>query len=111
MKLSGTDGGSIFEFDAETEEFRLSTTYGTSDELIQALTDTHIRLGETAVGRAAATREPQHVPDLTVAPSDPHLEQLLRHGWRSVLAVPLLRENRVLGALVVRRLTPGDFSA
>ena len=32
-------------------------------------------------------------------------------GWRSVLAVPLLREGRILGALVVRRRTTGDFDA
>ena len=41
---------------------------------------------------------------------DPHIEQLLRHGWKSMLAVPLLREDRILGALVVRRKRPGEFA-
>ena len=49
------------------------------------------------------------MPDLGMEASDPHIEQLLRHGWRSMLAVPLLREDRILGALVVRRKTPGAF--
>jgi signal transduction histidine kinase/DNA-binding response OmpR family regulator len=111
VELSDTDGGSIFEFDAHREEFHLSTAYGTGDELLRALRATRIRFGETIVGRAAAQREPQHVPDLTKVRSDPHVEQLLKHGWRSMLAVPLLRENRILGALVVRRKTPGEFSA
>jgi GAF domain-containing protein len=31
-------------------------------------------------------------------------------GWRSVLAVPVLRDGRIIGALVVRRRTPGEFS-
>ena len=30
-------------------------------------------------------------------------EILLRHGYRSLLAVPLLREDRLLGGLVVNR--------
>ena len=109
VQLSGTDGGSIFEFDQETHEFRVKTTYGTSDELVRALRATHIALGETAVGRAAAQRKPQAMPDLTMEASDPHIRQLMRHGWRSMLALPLLRENRILGALVVRRKTPGPF--
>jgi len=109
VQLSGTDGGSIFEFYADAQEFRLSTTYGTDESLIRDLKDTRIRLGETVVGRAAATRKPQEVPDLDAAPGDPHTEQLRRHGWRSMLAVPLLREDRILGALVVRRKVPGTF--
>jgi signal transduction histidine kinase/CheY-like chemotaxis protein len=51
------------------------------------------------------------VADIDLAPHDAHLEQLASAGWRSVLAVPLLREGRILGALVVRRRTTGDFDA
>ena len=51
------------------------------------------------------------VADIDLAPPDAHLEQLALAGWRSVLAVPLLREGRILGALVVRRRTTGDFDA
>jgi signal transduction histidine kinase/CheY-like chemotaxis protein len=111
VDLSGTDGGSIFEFDPDTEEFRLSTAYGTEDALIRDLQGTRISLGETVVGRAASTRDPQLVPDIDTAPPDPHLDELRKHGWRSMLAVPLLREDRILGALVVRRREPGEFSA
>jgi signal transduction histidine kinase/DNA-binding response OmpR family regulator len=110
VELSGTDGGSIFEFDRVSHDFKLSTAYGTDEDLIRALQGTRIPLGETVVGRAAADREPKPVPDIERAPHDPHLEQLLRHGWRSMLAVPLLREDRILGALVVRRKTPSEFS-
>ena len=35
---------------------------------------------------------------------------LLREGVRAVLAVPLLREERVIGALVIRRKVAGEFS-
>ena len=36
-ELSGTEGGSIFEFDDEAEEFEIRTAYGTSEELLAAL--------------------------------------------------------------------------
>ena len=32
-----------------------------------------------------------------------------RTGFRALLAVPLVREQRVVGALVIRRKTPGEF--
>ena len=35
---------------------------------------------------------------------------LLRQGVRAVLAVPLLREERVIGGLVIRRRSAGEFS-
>ena len=42
-------------------------------------------------------------------PLDPHLRILHDHGWRSVLAVPVLRRDRMVGALVIHRKVPGDF--
>ena len=110
VQLSETDGGSIFEFDQDTQEFRVRTTYGTGADLVRALRAARIRLGETAIGRSAALRRPQALPDLDMETPDPHIEQLLRHGWKSMLAVPLLREDRILGALVVRRKRPGEFA-
>jgi CheY-like chemotaxis protein len=41
------------------------------------------------------------LPDLRDAPLDPHLSVLAEGGWRSLVAVPMLREGRIIGALVV----------
>ena len=49
------------------------------------------------------------VTDLAEVPRDPHLEELYRDGWRSVLAVPMLRQGQLVGALVVRRRVTGAF--
>jgi signal transduction histidine kinase/CheY-like chemotaxis protein len=111
VELSGTEGGSIFEFDDESQEFRIFTAYGTSEELLDALRATKVGLHDTLVGRAASSGTSLAVPDIGVAPNDAHLEQLALNGWQSVLAVPLQREGRILGALVVRRRTTGEFSA
>src|SRR5262249_8175928 len=62
---------------------------------------------------AAARREAVQVTDLRArlsAPASPLLAELDRAGFRALLAVPLLREEQIVGALVVRRKAPGEFS-
>jgi signal transduction histidine kinase/DNA-binding response OmpR family regulator len=110
VQLSGTDGGSIFEFDETESEFRVRTAYGTSDELLERLRGIHIGRAGTLVGRAATEGRLLQVPDLRQVPLDPHLQCLFEAGWQSLVAVPMLREGRIVGALVVRRRTPGGFS-
>jgi class 3 adenylate cyclase/putative methionine-R-sulfoxide reductase with GAF domain len=110
VQLSGTEGGSIFEFGEEDQSFRIRAAFGTSAELLDALRATRVGLDDTLVGRAASTRASIAVTDIDEAPGDAHLAQLSRAGWRSMLAVPLVREDTILGALVVRRRTVGAFS-
>ena len=109
-RLSGTEGGSIFEYDAQTGLFHLRTCVGTDPSLVAAMEATRIHIDETFVGRAAASGEPQQSPDLTRVPPDPHLQHLTRGGWRSLLAVPLQWEREIIGALIVRRKTTGRFA-
>src|SRR5215216_1134835 len=111
VQLSGTEGGSIFEFDQATRLFHVRTCFGTEPELVRALRATRIHLDETFVGRAAASGEPRSAPDLSGEPSDPHIEQLARAGWRSMLVVPLRWEREIIGALLVRRRVTGAFPA
>ena len=72
-----------------------------------------IRLGEGAIGRAGVTREPVQVADIQaewqlVAPQvRAFLDQ---DGIRSLLAIPLIREERLLGGLVILRRERGAFS-
>jgi signal transduction histidine kinase len=115
VQLSGTSGGVIYEFDETTQEFDFRASHGLDDELLEALrVGARMRLGEGALGRAAATREPVQVPDildgqaLVFAKVRPILT---RSGYRSLLAVPLLFEERIVGGLVVWRQQTGGFSA
>jgi signal transduction histidine kinase/DNA-binding response OmpR family regulator len=107
--LSGTDGGSIFEFDEGAREFRIRTACGTSSEVLDLLRRTRIGLDDTFLGKAATHGHPIALPDLRDAPLDPHLKIMAEDGWRSLVAVPMLREGRIVGALVVRRRTPGHI--
>jgi signal transduction histidine kinase len=111
-QLSGTDGGAIYEYDVDSQVFELRATHGMSAELMAAVQALRIRLGETVVGLAAARREAVQVADVRVvrgAPEHRGTEALERAGFRAVLAVPLLRDQQIIGALVVRRRTPGKF--
>ena len=63
------------------------------------------------VGRAASGREPIQIPDISQARVyAPRMREILgRFGFRASLAIPLLREERIVGALVVRRKSTGEF--
>jgi signal transduction histidine kinase/DNA-binding response OmpR family regulator len=111
-ELSGSYGGTVYEFDEATQTFRVSATHRIAPEHLEALLAAPLRLGQGAVGRAAATRKPVQVADIRdeqqpVAPQTRHI--LVRLGFRSLLAVPLLREQRLLGGLVVWRHELGHF--
>jgi GAF domain-containing protein len=109
VELSHTDTGAIYVFDGERKEFRLHATYGMSEAMIAAISDRHIGLGHGNVGTAAAERRPVQVPDIRNEPASPVNEIILREGYRGILVIPLLRPDDIVGALVVRRKTPGEF--
>jgi signal transduction histidine kinase len=111
VQLSGTDGGAIYEYDEQSKEFLLRATDHMEEELITALRANPPRLGDGVVGRAAASREPVQVPNILEERAyAPRMRQMLeRFGFRASLAVPLLREDRIIGGLVVRRKSTGEF--
>jgi signal transduction histidine kinase len=114
VQLSGTTSGVVYEYDEATQEFHPRVTHQMNDELVEAVRAAPIRLGEGAAGRAAATRAPVQISDLLdereygLTRLQPVLARL---GYRSLLAVPLLREERIVGGLVVLRREPGAFPA
>ncbi|HEX9144320.1 MAG TPA: ATP-binding protein, partial [Candidatus Binatia bacterium] len=111
VQLSGTDGGSIYEYDEQSKEFLLRATDHMEEDLIAALRANPPQLGDGAIGRAAASHEPIEISDISESHVyAPRVRTLLaRYGFRASLAVPLLREDRIIGALVVRRKSTGAF--
>src|SRR5262249_7706453 len=82
--------------------------YGMDDALIAAIRERDIRIGDPGIGQAAAQHEPVQIPDVLNEPSE-LLEVVVRAGFRALLAIPLIGGDRIVGALVVRRRTPGEF--
>jgi len=113
VQLSEAGGGFIYEYDDPTQEFHLRAMHQVEDELAETLRMEPLRLGEGATGRAAALRAPVQVTDTLDEREYPFTRIrsiLARLGYRSVLAVPLLVEQQVLGALVVQRRESGTFA-
>ena len=108
VQLSGTEAGTIYTFDESRQEFRLRATHGMDEAMIAAIRDRRIGAGETAIGKAAADRASIQIPDVPKE-SSLVLDVIMRAGYRSVLIVPLLRPDQIVGALVVRRKAPGKF--
>jgi signal transduction histidine kinase len=109
--LAGADGCAIYEYDDTSQEFHLRATHNYEPALVAAISAVPLRRGEGVMGRAAALREPIQVPDITQpgAYETRQRDVLVRAGFRALLSVPLLFEERVIGSLSVNRKAPGAY--
>src|SRR5215475_8214047 len=105
-------------------EAELSAVYRYDGELIHVVANT-LRSSEqrdafarlypmppgrgTPVGRAILERRTQHVPDTSDDPE--YLALLASTGFRSALAVPMVREGAPIGAIAVGRMQVREFTA
>ena len=100
VQLTGAAGGVIYEYEETSGEFHLRGSHQIEKEFVEALRASPIRLGGGALGQAASNRTPVEVPDIlderefSATRMRPVLKQL---GYRSLLAVPLLREEQIMG--------------
>jgi signal transduction histidine kinase len=110
-ELTGVDGGSIYEYDETQAAFHLHTSDRLPQAIVEALRATTIRKGEGGIGRMALTAAPVEIADV----ADPSQYQsrvrdvLVAHGYRSILAVPLMRDDQLLGGLAAIRKDAGAF--
>ncbi|HUU73633.1 MAG TPA: ATP-binding protein [Burkholderiales bacterium] len=111
VELSGADGGVVYEYEESGKAFLPRATHGFTSELVKTVLATPLAFDEGATGRAATLRAPVQIPDMRVegAYEGPLQAATMEAGVLAVLAVPLLREGRILGSLVVSRNTVGEF--
>ena len=107
-QLSGTEAGAIYVFDEAKREFQLRATCGMSEELIAAISDQHAALS-SAVGGLAEQGKPVQTADLRNDPPSAVNDIIMKAGYRARLLVPLIHSEETVGALVVRRMEPGEF--
>ena len=110
-QLAGADGCAIYGYDADSEEFRLLRA---SDDFapafLDAIREQPIPKSEGVLGRAATHGEPFQIADIAVGTyNSPVRDLIAAAGYRALLAIPLLREEQILGGLVVNRKAPGEF--
>ncbi len=114
VQLSGADAGTIYEFDDVAGQFDLRASFRIEVPLAEVLRANPARLGVGNIGRAAAMAAPVQVPDI-LHERETHETQgrraLRQFGYRSLLAIPLLRDKQIVGGLSVYRKQAGNFSA
>jgi signal transduction histidine kinase/CheY-like chemotaxis protein len=109
VRLADADSGTLYQFDEADGVFDPRANFGVSDAMIETLRGSRIGLGDGPVGICAVNRAPVQVSDTEVS------KQKVSAIWvhdaiRAVVAVPLLRDEHVTGALVIRRKVAGEFA-
>src|SRR5882762_3938153 len=108
VRLADADSGTLYQFDEADGVFDPRANFGVSDEMIEKLRGSRIGLGDGPVGMCALNRAPVQVTDVELSQ---RVSVLWVHdGIRAVVAVPLLRDEHVTGALVIRRKVSGEFA-
>ena len=109
VRLADADSGTLYQFDEADGVFDPRANFGVSDEMIETLRGSRIGLGDGPVGICAVNRAPVQVSDTEL--SRQKVSAIWVHdGIRAVVAVPLLRDEHVTGALVIRRKVSGEFA-
>jgi two-component system, NtrC family, sensor kinase len=93
----------------DNEVFRIVASFGEAERLSR---EESLPLDRSTVtGRAICDLQPVQVADLQKAGDEFPLgrELAIRHGHRTTLSVPLIREGRALGAILVRRTEVRPF--
>ncbi len=110
VRLVEGDSGTLYDFDAAEGVFDPRANHGVSEAMIKTLRGSRIGLGDGPVGMCALNRAPVQVTDIEFSQHHRLSNLWLQEGIRAVIAVPLLREEHVTGALVIRRRQAGTFA-
>jgi signal transduction histidine kinase len=108
--LAEAQACSIYRYRPAHRQFKLWHAAGLDAAFATTLRALDVREDETLMGRAVHLREPVQIADLSEMPNMPLRDASLAAGYHSVLIVPLVRAQRVFGALVLNRRQPGEFS-
>ena len=108
VKLCGADRAFIHRFDGEL--LRMAVAFNASQGLKEFAAQNPIRPGrDSAAGRAALERQTVHIPDVL---TDPEYTRGSKNvdAIRTVLAVPILKGDDLLGDMVIYHLEVRPFT-
>ncbi|MEX0282804.1 MAG: GAF domain-containing protein [Arenibacterium sp.] len=93
------------------DELHLGANTGCSPEMVTFHTENPHRINRTNIaGRAVLERRTVHVPDVFEDEEFDNPRSTELGGWRSIIAVPLIRDGEVIAVLDLARPTPGPFT-
>ena len=107
--------GSMYLYEGGTA-FRFVASHNAPPDFVEARARNPIVRppADTPLGRVAATRQVNQIADMTTIPSflahDPFVVSAVElGGYRSVLAVPMLKDNELIGSINIQRRQAGPF--
>jgi signal transduction histidine kinase len=108
-RLCGATRGHIFQFDGEF--LRFAAAYGAWPGFTDYLDAHPLRPGPgTVAGKAAFERRTVHIRDVLQVPDYKLPELIKRQGYRTVLAVPMLREGTLRGVITILKTEVEQFT-
>ena len=108
-RLCGASRGHIFQY--EGEFLRFAAAYGAWPGFTDYLDAHPLRPGPgTVAGKAAWERRTIHVQDVTEVSGYELTELMKQQGYRTVLAVPLLREGVLRGVITILKTNVEPFT-
>ena len=107
-RLGSSDYGVIFRFDGAL--FSLAAAHNPSPQLMTLADRTFPPQRTTAIGRVGLERKVIHIPDVSVDPEWQPPEEYRAEGIKTVLAVPMLKENTLVGVITVYRREARPFT-
>src|SRR4051812_13722077 len=107
LEITHADAVLIYGYDATSRTFRLVEANG----IDKSVEGEHLAVDENTSlpGQAATRGEPISIADLTEAADLRLRDVVIGAGFHSVLVVPLVDQQGVLGSLVVLRRATGEF--
>ncbi|MBR1229529.1 HAMP domain-containing protein [Bradyrhizobium sp. AUGA SZCCT0176] len=108
LEITHADAVLIYGYDAANRKFNLTESIG----IDKAAEGKHLAIeaDNSPLGEAAARGEPIAIPDLDATADHPLRDVVVEAGFHSVLVVPLVDQQGILGSLVVLRQNAGEFS-
>src|SRR5262245_26433729 len=113
-RVCGSNFGTLYL--REGDAFRAVSMYGATPPYMQARLGQLLHPGPgTGISRAVQTKDVVHIPDATADPAyrqgDPiRVEAVDVGGVRTLLDVPMLKENEVIGAIAIYRQQVRPFT-
>ncbi len=108
MTLTDTESGTLLLFN-ENGDLQIKVTAGITSDTIKNRT---IKSGQGISGEVAATGKPVLLNDAAKDPRhDPEYDNDAGMKTRSILCVPLIHSNQIIGAIELRNKRKGEFTS
>ena len=113
-RVCGSNFGTLYL--REGDAFRAVSMHGATPTYMQSRLGQLLHPGpETGIGRLVRTKDVVHIPDATADPAyrqgDPmRVAAVDVGGVRTLLVVPMLKENELIGAIAIYRQEVGPFT-